>query len=222
MVSANAVTSSARIFFSSSKTSSFEAQFFFKSAAKALSLTSDFAVSVLSLFISAISMLMSPNLSSFSMVAWVSARSSSFFARINSSYDLTAASSVAAISFKSWAISSSICLRMPTISPLAGAYSPLCSPDRNDNTSRRSPSSFSWFFTKKARNTPAKRVCKKLPAMPFSKASTALDTDSWLALVSANSLSKAVFSFSRSAVASSTAAFAACLSASWEAKSFSS
>mmetsp|Transcript_76938 Transcript_76938/g.193507 ORF Transcript_76938/g.193507 Transcript_76938/m.193507 type:complete len:212 (-) Transcript_76938:481-1116(-) len=170
MVSAKATISCARIFFSSSWTAALDAQFFSKSFKKALSSNKASEESPRSFFIDAISTPSRPTRSSFSSMAFDNAPTSFFLAFMRSSYVLTAASSVAIMSFWSAYISSFIDFKMPTISPLCGAYSLPCSLERKDNTSWWSSSKSAWLFDKKARKRLAALDCKKLAAMPCSRA----------------------------------------------------
>mmetsp|Transcript_18949 Transcript_18949/g.40751 ORF Transcript_18949/g.40751 Transcript_18949/m.40751 type:complete len:256 (+) Transcript_18949:1398-2165(+) len=203
MVSANATSSSPRVLTSSSCVAFLVAQFFSKSAKNFLSSSRVSEVSPRSFFKVAISRPSAPERSSFASMAFESAATSFFFAAVSSSKDFTAASSVAMASFWEANISSLMVLRMPTISPLAGAYSE--SLERKERRVCRSSSSRSLLPATRRRKVDAAVVCKKLPLMPPSKAAMALSSATKLALLSPKRASKAAFSFSRSAVASAMA-----------------
>mmetsp|Transcript_153496 Transcript_153496/g.286132 ORF Transcript_153496/g.286132 Transcript_153496/m.286132 type:complete len:200 (-) Transcript_153496:622-1221(-) len=138
IVSANATCSSARSFISASCSSFFVAQFVSKSFRNLVSSSNAFSVSFKSSFICTISTPKSPTRTVFVSIAVVRLLISFSLAAINSSYDLIAASSVAFAAAKPLSIVSSICLSIPTISPLAGAYRSVCDPDRKDTSSSRS------------------------------------------------------------------------------------
>merc|ERR1719362_2750995 len=94
IVSAKATNSSARVFDRSSHSAVFVAQLFSKFAMNSLSAIKAASVSVMSSFISTISMPSSPMRFNFFSISAVKASTSAFFAAIKSSYVLIASSSV--------------------------------------------------------------------------------------------------------------------------------
>mmetsp|Transcript_46085 Transcript_46085/g.81112 ORF Transcript_46085/g.81112 Transcript_46085/m.81112 type:complete len:233 (-) Transcript_46085:26-724(-) len=107
---------------------------------------------------------------------------------------------------KSLLISSPICFRIPTISPLEGAS---CPPWRKSNSSLRSESSMSCRELIRLLKACAVLVCKNDADMPASMAATAFVSAWMLALCPAESLAYSAASFSRMLVASAMLALAA-------------
>mmetsp|Transcript_67376 Transcript_67376/g.193689 ORF Transcript_67376/g.193689 Transcript_67376/m.193689 type:complete len:208 (+) Transcript_67376:659-1282(+) len=169
----------------------------------------------------AISMPVSLTLASFDSMDFERMAVSFFFAAMSSSNDLTAASSVATVSFWSFVISSWMVWRIPEISPLWGAYSSPSLAERKAITSWRSVSITSLLFDRKLRSTAAERVCRKPPAMPLFTAVMALLSAATLVLASAMYLSKVPCSFVRRAVASAMDFLAPARSSWCDATSFS-
>mmetsp|Transcript_123980 Transcript_123980/g.355892 ORF Transcript_123980/g.355892 Transcript_123980/m.355892 type:complete len:210 (+) Transcript_123980:1355-1984(+) len=147
----------------------------------------------------------------FVSMAVVAARISFFFATTRLSWFATAASSAVVISASSLSISSAICLRIPTISlerESDSESSALAEPaDKNEASTSRSAlliSNDSDNFL----SIPTAVVCKK-PLEPFSSDAMACLIALMLALVFAESFSKASFSCFRSEFALSKASSAA-------------
>mmetsp|Transcript_81432 Transcript_81432/g.205760 ORF Transcript_81432/g.205760 Transcript_81432/m.205760 type:complete len:214 (+) Transcript_81432:1056-1697(+) len=135
MVSARATSSSARVLDRSSHSAVFVLQLVASSLRNSLSSAKAAWESERSSFSCTMLTPSSPICTVFASTVSVSAATSFFFAAMSPSYDLTAASSVAVASAKSFAISPPNCFKMPTISPLDGAYSLPCAPDKNETKS---------------------------------------------------------------------------------------
>mmetsp|Transcript_8806 Transcript_8806/g.25251 ORF Transcript_8806/g.25251 Transcript_8806/m.25251 type:complete len:274 (-) Transcript_8806:565-1386(-) len=138
MVSDNATNSSARVFFRSSHSAVFVPQLVFNSARNFLSASRVAPASPSSSFISTISKPISPICVVFASIVAERASTSLAFAATSSSCALTAACSEAVASARSLDMVSCICFRIPTISPLEGAYSE--EPERKETNSWRSAS----------------------------------------------------------------------------------
>mmetsp|Transcript_21274 Transcript_21274/g.39100 ORF Transcript_21274/g.39100 Transcript_21274/m.39100 type:complete len:245 (-) Transcript_21274:110-844(-) len=144
----------------------------------------------------------------------VSAATSFFLAATIFSYAFMEASSSDLATAKAFDMSSPSFLRMPTISPLAGAYSLLSPPWRKARMSLRSKSSSSCLDVIRLFKYCAALVCKNAPAdIPSLMAATAFLRASMLALCSAASVAYSAACFSRSFVPSAMLALAAVRSA---------
>mmetsp|Transcript_28248 Transcript_28248/g.50112 ORF Transcript_28248/g.50112 Transcript_28248/m.50112 type:complete len:284 (+) Transcript_28248:963-1814(+) len=139
----------------------------------------------------------------------VSAATSFFLAATIFSYAFMEASSSDLATAKAFDMSSPSFLRMPTISPLAGAYSLLSPPWRKARMSLRSKSSSSCLDVIRLFKYCAALVCKKAPDIPPLIAATASSRALMLALCSAASVAYSAAAFSRSFVASAMLALAA-------------
>mmetsp|Transcript_39073 Transcript_39073/g.74898 ORF Transcript_39073/g.74898 Transcript_39073/m.74898 type:complete len:201 (-) Transcript_39073:263-865(-) len=145
----------------------------------------------------------------FASIEAVNASTSFFFAAIIPSYVAMALFSESVDSASALLIVSSIVFKMPTISPLCGAYPTPCEPDRKATSCCLSTSNMSWLFRANCLMAFAAGVCKKPPTIPFSRAATALSNAAMLVSNSSFSAAKALASFSRIAVALAIASFAA-------------
>mmetsp|Transcript_19809 Transcript_19809/g.36203 ORF Transcript_19809/g.36203 Transcript_19809/m.36203 type:complete len:221 (+) Transcript_19809:807-1469(+) len=123
IVSDNARSSSALTFWFASNSAVLVPQFFSKSARNLVSSAKAASVSVRSFFISIISTPSSPMRNVAVSMACVKDAISASLAFTSALNDLIASSSVAVASTAPLLIVSAICFRMPTISPLCGAYS---------------------------------------------------------------------------------------------------
>mmetsp|Transcript_43558 Transcript_43558/g.68970 ORF Transcript_43558/g.68970 Transcript_43558/m.68970 type:complete len:298 (+) Transcript_43558:737-1630(+) len=122
IVSAMAKTSSARILQRTAHSSSLVLQFFSKSFKKFASSTRLFDVSSKSSFCVTTATPSSPTFAIFVSISFVKALISFVFAATSPSKSLSASSSLAVASLRSFSIVSVICFKMPTICPDAGAY----------------------------------------------------------------------------------------------------
>mmetsp|Transcript_25806 Transcript_25806/g.41353 ORF Transcript_25806/g.41353 Transcript_25806/m.41353 type:complete len:202 (-) Transcript_25806:472-1077(-) len=170
IVSAIAKISSARILQRIAHSSSLVLQLFSKSFRKAESSTSAFDVSSKSSFCDTTATPSSPIFAIFVSMAFVNALISFVFAARRPSKSFNAASSAAVASARSFSIVSVICFKIPTIWPLAGAYSPLCV--RKDVNMSRSTELMS-MLTDNLLITEAAEVCRNAPPIPFSMAAVA-------------------------------------------------
>mmetsp|Transcript_62081 Transcript_62081/g.113995 ORF Transcript_62081/g.113995 Transcript_62081/m.113995 type:complete len:221 (-) Transcript_62081:409-1071(-) len=184
MVSAMAATSSADAFEYSSQATFLSAHSFSMLPESALSSASCSSVSSRSFFMFAISTAVSPLRTDFSSICAVREAISFFFAATKDSYSARAVSSSVMVSFRSFSISSFICLRIPTISPLFGAYESV-SPSSRKLVSRSRSASFMSMLTESFRSVEAPAVCRNDPAMPDSIAGIALLRAAMLAFKSA-------------------------------------
>mmetsp|Transcript_130435 Transcript_130435/g.254156 ORF Transcript_130435/g.254156 Transcript_130435/m.254156 type:complete len:363 (+) Transcript_130435:819-1907(+) len=208
MVSAKATSSLALRFDRSRNSTVLVWQFFSKLAKNASSAASALVVSSKSSFIPTNSTPSSPIRFVFSSMEEVRASTSSFLAALICSYDLIAAFSLPIASARFIAAASSICFRMPIISPLFGAYSDSCFIDRKELRTERS-GSWTSAFSNALRSTCAAPVCRKPPETPFSMAITAFFTALIVESNSVFSAANAFASFSLIRLASATAFLAA-------------
>lgn len=206
MVSEMAASSSVRVLTRSAYSSSFVLQPFSSSASIFLSSSSAASVSDWSPFMVTMDTPSSPTFSVLDSTDDVRASISFFLAAMRASNSSMALFSAAVASARDLLMESPICLRMPVISPLAGTYLPL----RNDRTFSLSWSSMlsvlllcRIFF-----RTCTVVVCRKLPAMPFSIAETALVMALMYSSSSAFSEAYEAASFSRTPFADAMAALA--------------
>mmetsp|Transcript_76810 Transcript_76810/g.132909 ORF Transcript_76810/g.132909 Transcript_76810/m.132909 type:complete len:235 (-) Transcript_76810:327-1031(-) len=211
MVSASATSSMALVASISSHSAVFVAQSVLSFARNSLSLTSASSVSDMSFFNVAISTPSSPIRTDFFSTASVSAAISFFFAATIASKLAIAAVSVLVASANDADISSLISLRMPVISPLAGAYEFV--PERKAMISSRSPSMIEDNDLTAFKTTCASLVWRKAPDIPDSRALIAFARAARLLSNSPFSFANSAASFARMAVASAMAAFAASRSA---------
>mmetsp|Transcript_32680 Transcript_32680/g.64362 ORF Transcript_32680/g.64362 Transcript_32680/m.64362 type:complete len:259 (-) Transcript_32680:390-1166(-) len=209
IVSAMATSSSARVFDRSSHSAFFSAQLLSRPARNFLSSSNAACVSDRSSSICTMATPMLPMDSVFASIACDNASTSFFFADIRPSYDSMALFSASVASARALLISSRISFKMPVISPLFGAYSLLCEPDRKATSCCLSTSGISWLLIASCLMTFAAGVCKKPPAIPFSRAAMAFCNAAMLVSYSVFSAANAFASFSRKAVDSAIASFAA-------------
>mmetsp|Transcript_125118 Transcript_125118/g.339802 ORF Transcript_125118/g.339802 Transcript_125118/m.339802 type:complete len:413 (-) Transcript_125118:256-1494(-) len=220
MTSARARSSSERVLLRSSHSPVFVEQPFSSSARNCWSSARDSCVSARSFCISTMATPSSPIRRVLVSTDSVQALISFVLAFTSSSKVAMAFSSVSVASAKDLDMSSESCLRMPVICPLWGAYSPDWPPERNARIACLSSSSMSAREVASLFKRCARSVCSREPAMPFSRAATALLMASMLASDSALNAAKVAASFSLIAVASATASLAsarstcACFSAS--------
>mmetsp|Transcript_95725 Transcript_95725/g.189757 ORF Transcript_95725/g.189757 Transcript_95725/m.189757 type:complete len:435 (-) Transcript_95725:252-1556(-) len=206
MVSAIASNSSARVLVLSAHSASFVEQPFASSAKNFLSSARAFAVSSISSFISVISRPTCATRSNFDSMAAVFASSSLVLASIKSANVLIASSSVAVTSANVFSMVSFNCLRMPTISPLAGTYP--CPCDKKALSISLSGELISASRVIRRKTAVAAAFCKKLPAIPPSIAAVALPSAAMFVLRSDDSFENAAASFSRKALAVAIVFFA--------------
>mmetsp|Transcript_36669 Transcript_36669/g.104353 ORF Transcript_36669/g.104353 Transcript_36669/m.104353 type:complete len:335 (+) Transcript_36669:359-1363(+) len=208
MVSAKATSSSARVLERSSHSCVFVPQLLSSSCKNFLSSEYVAEVSERSSFSCTMATPSSPICVVFTSTVAVRAATSFVFAEVRASQDAMDASSVLMSSASCAAMVSPISFKMPVICPLCGAY---CEPwDKKAARSWRSDSTMSMrsLFAKLRINCAAS-VCKKLPAMPFSKAAMALAMATVLVPASVLTAANATASFSRMPVASFMASSAA-------------
>mmetsp|Transcript_69084 Transcript_69084/g.202776 ORF Transcript_69084/g.202776 Transcript_69084/m.202776 type:complete len:248 (-) Transcript_69084:49-792(-) len=199
MVSARAVSSSCRSFCSASHSPSFVPQFLARSARNFWSDASDSEVSSRSFFIVSVLTPSSPTRFSFCSIVLDRAATCFFLAPTIASKSLLAPSSSATASPFSFSISSFIAFTMPRISPLPAEPS---LPERKERISWRVASGRSAFSIAYWRTMFEALVCRKAPAMPFSRAETAFVRAAMFVSDSALNAANAAASFSRIAVAS--------------------
>mmetsp|Transcript_56547 Transcript_56547/g.112450 ORF Transcript_56547/g.112450 Transcript_56547/m.112450 type:complete len:218 (-) Transcript_56547:470-1123(-) len=172
IVSPIANISSARTLHRWFHSSSFVEQLFAISAKNTWFSPSAFLVSSRSSFNSTISRPSSAHRSVFDSIAFVFASSSLFFAAMRRSKSFTAFSSAAVMSANSFSMVSKSCFRIPTMSPLLGAYPVPCA-KKADNMSRSAElMSLLMASCCKAMRVD-ERVCRNFPAIPLSIAAIA-------------------------------------------------
>mmetsp|Transcript_99556 Transcript_99556/g.319539 ORF Transcript_99556/g.319539 Transcript_99556/m.319539 type:complete len:412 (-) Transcript_99556:2-1237(-) len=209
MVSARAMSSSARVFTISSHSPPRAPQSVSKVCRKAASSLRVFLESSRSSAAPTSSMPTSPRRAVFVSTADLRAAISFSLASMRASYCFVDSTSAVLASSKSFSMSSLIVLMMPRISEVdegTSSSSP-CWPCRKTDSESRSASlrsaSGSIF-----RSADATGVCKKEPSRPFERAATALPNDAMFVLLSVLLFSKARASLERRARASATAASA--------------
>mmetsp|Transcript_150123 Transcript_150123/g.264958 ORF Transcript_150123/g.264958 Transcript_150123/m.264958 type:complete len:320 (-) Transcript_150123:264-1223(-) len=198
IVSAKATSSAARFLLISSHSAVFVSQSLFNSDRNFLSANRAASVSLSSTFIVAISTPRLPTRTLFFSMASVAAATSFFFAATRA-VNVAIASSSAAVAFaRSAAISSPSSFKMPVISPACGAYEASCVPWKKETSSSLSASGMSALVAFTTLSTCcATAVCRKLPAIPFSRAATAFLIAAMLEESSADNLSNSAFSLAR-------------------------
>mmetsp|Transcript_54724 Transcript_54724/g.108910 ORF Transcript_54724/g.108910 Transcript_54724/m.108910 type:complete len:278 (-) Transcript_54724:261-1094(-) len=206
IVSLMAKISSARVLHLSAHSASLVAQPFSSSARNFLSSANVFAVSSKSSFISTMSRPTCPTRSSLDSMAAVFASTSFFFAAIKALKFLIASASAAVMSASVASIVSFICLRIPTICPLCGAYPWPC--ERKDVSISLSSDDMSASIVILCNAAVAAAFCKKLPAVPASIAAVAFTSAAMFVFRSDDSFAKALASFSRREVAVAMVFFA--------------
>mmetsp|Transcript_76800 Transcript_76800/g.132864 ORF Transcript_76800/g.132864 Transcript_76800/m.132864 type:complete len:445 (+) Transcript_76800:503-1837(+) len=210
IVSATATSSWLRVFWISSHSAAFVAQSDSRLARNFWSAMSAASVSLKSPFIVAISTPSSPTAVVFDSIVLVRAAISFFFAATRASKVAMAEDSSLVMPAKDADISSSNCFKRPTISALPGTSSEFASPpDRKDRSSCLSDSIMSCFASMAFNTNLAELLCKNKPVAPLEIALTADLMAAMFVLYSVDSFANAAASFSRMAVASAMAVFAA-------------
>mmetsp|Transcript_5108 Transcript_5108/g.11327 ORF Transcript_5108/g.11327 Transcript_5108/m.11327 type:complete len:256 (-) Transcript_5108:13-780(-) len=204
MVSEIATSSSARSLEMLSHSASLDLQLASMSARNFLSSASASSVSSRSWDISAMLTPSLPMRVLFSSMAAVCAAISFFFAAMSASALALASASWPWLAAKLFSISSLICFKMPTISPLCGTYSAVFS--KKEESSCWSSLLMLSDWTSMRFRSLAAWVCKKLPPMPELTAVMALPKAAMLAERSASSLVNSPLSLERSASAEAIAA----------------